>query len=453
MKLIDIINSYWAILPEKYDAIFALWLEHIRNPKLSNEELKNFDARLDSPVQDMKSYSIENGKAIIPITGPLMKNPTRFEKIYFGFASMYDIMSSVEQAISDKQVFSIILDINSPGGTVEGVEETANFISEASKIKPVIAYTSGMMASAAYWIGSASSEIYISGETAIVGSIGVASQHVDVSALYENMGVKITDIYAGKYKRIASENKPLSDDGKRYLQGIVDNFYTTFVNNVAMNLDVSPARVLADMADGKIFIGSSAVRAGLVDGILPMSDLIALDNSELKTRKQIEVMEGVMITKEQIKAEYPEIYNDIKDQGKAEQKEIYKAEGNDSFANGIKAENDRIKSILAFMAPGREALIKECLLDPKCDAGETAKKIVLANDAAKEKIVADLDSGVKPVEHVADNQPTGKKDFMVMVSEYRAEKKCSASEAMKYVSKNFPDIHQEFLDKNRKEVK
>ncbi|MEN6616621.1 MAG: S49 family peptidase, partial [Syntrophorhabdus sp.] len=153
----------------------------------------------------------------------------------------------------------------------------AIFAASQQEEKPVVAYCDGLMAAAAYWIGSAANRIYISGQTVQVGSIGVVATHVDYSEWEKKAGVKTTEIYAGKYKRIASEYKPLSKEGREYMQEHVDYYYSVFANAVSrhrQNLDIPEDGVIS-WADGKIFVGKQSIENGLVDGDSTLEELIS----------------------------------------------------------------------------------------------------------------------------------------------------------------------------------
>jgi signal peptide peptidase SppA len=161
----------------------------------------------------------------------------------------------------------VLLYVDSPGGTVDGTQALADLIFNARGKKPIVAIADGMAASAAYWIGSAADKFFISGDTTLTGSIGVVAQHTDISTAEEKRGIKVTEITAGKYKRIASEHAPLTDEGRASIQERVDHLYSVFVDNVARNRGVSSDLVASDMADGKLFVGKQAIKAGLVDGV------------------------------------------------------------------------------------------------------------------------------------------------------------------------------------------
>jgi signal peptide peptidase SppA len=154
-----------------------------------------------------------------------------------------------------------------------------------------------MMASAAYWIGSAADQVYIGADTAAVGSIGVVASHTDYSRREEMLGIKTTEIYAGKYKRIASEHQPLSADGREYMQETVDYLYSVFVGEVAKQRGSDPETVHQNMADGRIFTGQQAVSAGLVDGVSTLDQLIAdMGASQIAERQRAAALRALNAT-------------------------------------------------------------------------------------------------------------------------------------------------------------
>ena len=273
MKIIDVLTSPWAILPEKLYEIQEVYSTHLRGDKV---DPKTFTALAQqvSPEQEKDNYQILNGIAVIPITGIIAKRMNLFTQISGGVSTQL-IGRDITDALAAPDVRGIVLDIDSPGGTVDGTQELAQLILQGRDIKPIVAYSDGMIASAAYWIGSAAHRVYISGPTVHVGSIGVVATHVDYSEYDKKRGLKRTEIYAGKYKRIASQTKPLSQEGKQSIQDQVDYLYSIFVDAIAQNRGVGAQKVLNNMADGKIFIGEQAVRAGLVDGLVSFDGVIS----------------------------------------------------------------------------------------------------------------------------------------------------------------------------------
>jgi len=218
------------------------------------------------------SYDVVNKKAIISINGILTKNKSLFSYL-FGGTSMRDVGQAFQAAMDDSGVNAIILAVDSPGGTVDGTHELASQIMQARGKKPIVTIADGSMLSAAYWIGSAADQVYISNPTTEIGSVGVVATHVDVSKQDEMRGEKFTEISAGRYKRISSAHRPLSEEGQGYLQERVDNIYRIMVESIAGMRGTSIPRLL-EAADGKIYVGQAAVDVGLVDGIMSLDQVI-----------------------------------------------------------------------------------------------------------------------------------------------------------------------------------
>lgn len=273
MRIIDVLTSPWAIVPEKLFEIQEIYSTHLRGDKTNFDFVKARINEHSGPIDDTAVFAIINDTAIIPIQGIIAKRMNLLTQISGGVSAQL-VGRDIKEALANNTIKSILLDIDSPGGTIDGTQELADIIFAGRGQKPIVAYSDGMIASAAYWIGSAADRIYISGDTVTVGSIGVVASHVDYSRYEEKIGIKTTEIYAGKYKRIASQYQPLSEEGRQTIQDQVDFLYTVFVNEVAKQRSVSAGKVLENMADGKIFIGNQAISAGLVDDMATLDRLI-----------------------------------------------------------------------------------------------------------------------------------------------------------------------------------
>jgi len=279
LKLIDVLTAPWAILPEKLVEIQEIYKVHLRGEKI---DLAAVEAAIGRPLDNqVKPLQIDRGVATIQIDGVIAKRMNVFMRISGGVSSEL-VMKDFRRAMADPGVHSILLYTDSPGGAVDGTQELAMEISAArgrDKDKCVVAFTDGMMASAAYWIGSAADRIYISSDTVTVGSIGVVARHVDYSRAYDEAGIKVTEITAGRYKRAHSMYEPLSETGRRTIQDELDHIYGVFLNSVAANRKLSLDTTKdgkADSipwADGRVFLGRQAIDVGLVDGVSTLVDL------------------------------------------------------------------------------------------------------------------------------------------------------------------------------------
>ncbi len=270
----------WAIQPEHLIRLDALASEHMR---ASAGNLQA--AAKHAPRAQASAPTVHDGVAVIELTGPLTKGLSWVTAI-MGGTSMQQAGVQMELAAADPAVKGILLYIDSPGGTVDGTENLARVIREAGASKPVVTLAGGTIASAAYWVGSAASAIYLESGTTMAGSIGVVSKHVDISALEARVGIKTTEITSGKFKRIASMHEPLSDAGRSSIQAQLDHVYGLFVHAVAEHRGATVQTVLDRMADGRVFIGRQAIDAGLADGFATPSELIARLRAGQKTPKK-----------------------------------------------------------------------------------------------------------------------------------------------------------------------
>ena len=272
MTALDIITAPWALEPGRLLEIQSIYLAHARGEKA---DIAAIEARIGKPLaNEPKPYTISQGVAVLPVHGVIAKRLNMMTEISGGVSTEL-LARDLQAVLQDPAVHSVVLDVDSPGGTVDGTQALASMVRAGSAQKPIVALGNGLMASAAYWIGSAASAVYIADSTTVTGSIGVVQSHTDYSKARADRGITVTEITAGKYKRIASDNAPLSKEGKAHLQAEVDYYYSLFVDAVAKNRGVNVETVLQKMADGRTFIGQQGVDAGLVDGVVSLSALIA----------------------------------------------------------------------------------------------------------------------------------------------------------------------------------
>ncbi len=210
--------------------------------------------------------------AIVPVHGVLMRHPAFIDTL-FGATSTEAIGRALHAAATDPAIKAIVLDVDSPGGVVAGVQELALEVYQANAQKPVVAVATDMMASAAYWISAAADSVWVANDTTRVGSIGIIAKHHDISERERMLGIKTTEIFAGTYKTLGSAHAPLSEEARSALQAQVDYLYSLFVDEVARYRGVSSSTVLGRMADGRIFLGAQAISAGLADGKATLEEI------------------------------------------------------------------------------------------------------------------------------------------------------------------------------------
>jgi signal peptide peptidase SppA len=170
-------------------------------------------------------------------------------------------------------VGTIVLDIDSEGGSVEGTPELWTAIYDARQRKSVVAVANSMMASAAYWLGSAATEI-VSTPSGSVGSIGVLHVHAEESKALEDAGIKLTVTKAGKYKGEGSPFEPLTDEAKDFIQSRVDEAYSMFVKDVAKGRGVPVNEVRKAYGQGRLLGAKEAKELGMIDRIATLDETI-----------------------------------------------------------------------------------------------------------------------------------------------------------------------------------
>ena len=228
---------------------------------------------------------IEGNLSIVSVNGPLKNKESFWDKIFGGSTSYESIRNAVAVSANHPDVNAILLNVDSPGGMVTGVSEVAEFIKQISKKHtPVYAYTSGQMASAAYWIGAAAKDRWAS-QLSTVGSIGVIAVHKEISKMLEKEGITATVFREGKYKDLANPYEPLTDERKKALQAQLSTVYDVFTEFVAENVGLALNFVRTKAADGREFFGMEAEEVGLIKGVKTFDDVVSLLNQRHTTNK------------------------------------------------------------------------------------------------------------------------------------------------------------------------
>jgi signal peptide peptidase SppA len=212
----------------------------------------------------------KGGKSVarIQVRDVLMKGRPMFRG-----TSTVDIGNAVSQAANDPNVSGILLEIDSPGGTVAGTDALANQIKTARKSKPVWASIEDLGASAAYWVASQADQVYATTKTALVGSIGVVMTMYDDSKAAEAAGIKTHVFTTGPLKAPGTPGAPITDEQATFLQGLVNSHQEAFESAVRSGRNLSAAE-LKEVTSGAVFPASEAKRLRLIDGIRPLRSTI-----------------------------------------------------------------------------------------------------------------------------------------------------------------------------------
>ncbi|WP_265014740.1 S49 family peptidase [Wolbachia endosymbiont (group B) of Camptogramma bilineatum] len=208
--------------------------------------------------------------AVIAIHGILTKKPGAFDD-FLGMTSYEKIQEEIEEALSNKDIETILLDIDSPGGEVNGIFDLADFIYESRAKKRIIAIANDDAYSAAYAIASSAEKVFVS-RTSGVGSIGVIASHIDQSRFDERQGIKYTTIFAGSRKNDLNPHEPMTSESLESLQKEVGRLYEMFLQLIARNRGLSIEKIRSTEAG--LYFGENAVEIGLADGVTTFFEFI-----------------------------------------------------------------------------------------------------------------------------------------------------------------------------------
>lgn len=443
----------WAMKQDTLVVMSQILERHLRGEKLSAEEI---EAKLSDKRVDVPGYELIGGIARIPIYGVISKRASLFMNLSRSGTSVTDIQNDLKAALEDPNVKSILLDVDSPGGSVGGVAELADFIYSARGKKPINAYANGMMCSAAYWLGSAADKIYCS-QSAEVGSIGVYMILQDYSVADHNLGIKTHVIKAGKYKAAGDESKPLTEDERAAFQEEINTYYELFVDAVARNRGISKEEVTI-FADGRVWIGKKAEQMRLVDGVRTFEQMIAgaqipsksnanaaqksadiENNTDIQTHKEGKTME---LTIEKLKSDHKVLVDALLAEGKAagviEGREKAEAQAKAALdaavKDAVKAETDRCAGIVAAMPLNARALAVNAIKEGQTtEAAKTSFLTAINSSAQSAGPSIETETDTTKAAQVKDD-PTGA-EHKKAAEAYQKEHKCSMTEALKATAK------------------
>lgn len=256
-----LISELWAIEPIYLAGLFAEYFARgVNSPE--GEELAG-ERKVEARTVEARIGNIPGASrttvGVVPIHGVLDPDP------WWGTPPAA-IRKELDQLAASDEIGAIVLDVDSPGGNVHGIAELAGRVREVAAAKPVLASTSGTMASAAYWIGSQAGGV-VASRGATVGSVGVYTVHQNVAKLLESAGVEISLVSAGAHKTEGNPFEPLGEEAREHVQEQIDHVYGLFVEDVAAGRERSRARVEADFGQGRVYHGEEARRRGMVDSV------------------------------------------------------------------------------------------------------------------------------------------------------------------------------------------
>lgn len=261
-------GQVWAILPAKLEAIADFLATRANGQKVSPAEIRAItSARTD------RERTNGNGVAVLPLSGTILHRSTAMQEMS-GLASLEDFGRAFDAAVDNPDIATIVLRVDSPGGTVAGTPEMAQKIYEARSRKRIVAIADSLMASAAYYIGAAAHEI-VATPSAEVGSLGVFHMHFDLSGALEEQGIRPTITKFGRFKAETNPYEALTDDAKAHLQETVTAYGEMFVRDVARFRSEKMKGLHERFGEGRMFVAESARAAGLIDRVATFEQLMS----------------------------------------------------------------------------------------------------------------------------------------------------------------------------------
>jgi signal peptide peptidase SppA len=272
----EFLTTPWALMPERLNALAGVvtrWSAGVPAEAQIMDRIQA-DRMIRESRRQAAAVQSSGGIALLPLYGVVTQRGNMVDDVSGpGSTSTQQFSSALRQLLADDTVGQILIDIDSPGGSVYGVAELADEIQSARSQKPIVAVANSLAASAAYWFGCSASEFYVTpgGE---VGSIGVWQAHQDYSQALEESGVKTTLISAGKFKVEGNPYSPLDADAQSFMQSRVDDYYAAFTKSVARGRGVSVAQVREGMGQGRVLGADAALAQSMVDGVATFDDVL-----------------------------------------------------------------------------------------------------------------------------------------------------------------------------------
>jgi signal peptide peptidase SppA len=239
----------------------------------------SFPAKLKSSEDDEYDYNPvvmqELGSvAVLNITGPLISKSTFWSQV-LGVISYEDIKARLAQVGDDKKIKSVLMNFDSPGGDAKGCKLCARYIRDFSdNVKPVVGYTEGYAASAAYWLYAATGARAVD-EEGRLGSVGAIMVHTEYTEMDRKQGITRRVFRSAPYKALGTPYEKLSEDAENQIREELDHMHNLFVSGISELMDLDREEVSSTIANGKMFRAKQALKLGMADHQLSLEETVA----------------------------------------------------------------------------------------------------------------------------------------------------------------------------------
>lgn len=276
--LAEFYRTFWALDPATFQAMDVIINRWAAGVRLSAEEIRAAVGDAPRTVAERRAAAQDSGGggvAVLPVYGVLTHRGYAAQQISTSMTSTEILASQLRQLVRDPGVAAVVMDFDTPGGSVQGVQELADTIFSLRGDKPIVGIANANAASGGYWAISQCSEVVVT-PSGWVGSIGVMMAHDDMSAAMEKAGVKREYVYSGENKVEGNPTGPLSEPSRAHLQALSDSYYGAFNKSLARGRNVSLDVVRSEeWGRGRMVLAGDAVKAGMADRIDTLQNTIA----------------------------------------------------------------------------------------------------------------------------------------------------------------------------------
>lgn len=268
--LAHVLATPWAMDPTAMSVYAAMLARgYARRDGVATE----FATVPQAPVAGPRSAGGRSGSiAVVQVFGPIMQRASQFGPCEGGTGAE-EIGAALAAAMADETVSQVLIEFDTPGGSVFGIAELGDQIRAMRATKPIVGIANSMAASAGYWLLAQCSEAYVT-PGGMVGSIGVYTAHEDVTKALEALGVKVTLVSAGKYKTEMSPFAPLGEEAHANTQASVDEYYRMFTSAVSRGRAVPIDAVRGGMGEGRMLQAQAALEQKMVDGVATFAEVV-----------------------------------------------------------------------------------------------------------------------------------------------------------------------------------
>ncbi len=278
----EFVSTPWALPPDRLAVmagVVARWYSGA--PKAMDDEDYGKQKTAYEMRREQAARMSAGGVAVVSCYGVIVQRAGMMTE-WCGGTSTQQLTAWLRELERDESVQQILVDYDTPGGSVYGVAEAGAEIRRIKAVKPIVGISNSLCASAGYWLGSQCSEFYITpgGEA---GSIGVYQMFQSWAKYMEELGVDTKFLSAGKYKVEGNPYQPLSEEAEAFLVSRVKEYYDDFVSAVAKGRGVSVEAVRNGMGQGRVLGAQACVAEKMADGVMTFEEVMRKMQRSIKT--------------------------------------------------------------------------------------------------------------------------------------------------------------------------